>query len=81
MNYEHGVLEGSLEDTSTMPVSVVHRRLKLHIITLPTSNILCLRELVQFWFPVRQYLKPKKELIEEHMIKNVTNKRRREYFD
>jgi len=39
-----------------------------------------LRELVKFWFPVRQYLRPKKEFIEERTLKHVTNERGREYF-
>ena len=45
-----------------------------------TSNILCLRELVNLWFPVREYLRTKKELIREHVLKHVTSKRRSAYF-
>jgi hypothetical protein len=46
----------------------------------PVSNILCLCELVNYWFPLRQCLRPTKEFIEEHTLKHVTNKRRCEYF-
>jgi hypothetical protein len=70
---------GSVLLEGNMMASVVHRRLELFIIT-PTSKFLCLRELVKFWFPMRQYLRPTKEFIKEHTLKHVTNKRRREYF-